>query len=134
MFQFYEPPFGNPESHRFFLVATLAPNIKTTHKLIGSAGVIMGFPRHFGRNFDAFWDCIRSLASQPKDVALVHQDIPGVEQDDLETYLELLRDAILYWRKHAAEHHLEVWFPNSCREKIDGIMKTIPLPEEDELE
>lgn len=134
MFQFYEPPFGNPESHRFHLVATLAKNIRSTRRLIGSVGVILGFPPHFGRNFDAFWDCIRSLASQPKDVALIHQDIPEVDAEDLEVYLELLRDAALYWQKHAGEHHLEVWFPIACREKIDAIMKNIPLPEDDELE
>lgn len=133
MFQFYEPPFGTPETHRSYLVATLAKNIRTTKKLIGSVGVVLGFPPHFGRNFDAFWDCVRSLTAQPKDVALIHQDIPRIDADDFETYLELLRDAMLYWQKHAAEHHFEVWFPTASRDAIEAIVKNIPPPDDEEL-
>lgn len=133
-FHFYQPPFGNPESHRNHLVGTLAHHIHSTRELLASVGRVLGFPPHFGKNFDAFWDCLRDLPPEPKPVALVHQDLPQLHHDDLETYLELLRDAELYWQRHNDEHVFEVWFPESCRKKIEAVLKNIPPPDDEELE
>lgn len=132
-FQFYEPPFGAPESHRLGLVATLSGHQHKTRELLKTVGHLLGFPAHFGRNFDAFWDCLRDLPAEPKLVALVHRDVPAIPEDDLSTYLELLRDGVAYWRRHSGEHVFEVWFPEECRAKIDALMKDVPEPDDEEL-
>lgn len=133
MFSYYTPPFGLPPTHRQYLVATLATGLHSTKKLIGSVGAILGFPPHFGKNFDAFWDCLRDLPEKPRQVALIHRDIPKIPEDDLLTYLELLRDAALYWQRRREEHVFEVWFPDDSKFIIEGLLKEIPAPDDEEL-
>lgn len=133
MFQFYKPPFKGKDDEKGH-VATLAAHIHTTRDLISKVGKALGFPKHFGKNFDAFWDCVRDLPKDPARIVLVHQDLPKIDDEDLETYLELLRDSVLYWEKHSDEHSFAVWFPEDCEKKIAGVLADIPLPEDEELE
>lgn len=133
MFHFFKPPFDNAATKQQHVV-TLAAHIHSTKDLLTKVGAALAFPLHFGKNFDAFWDCLRDLPAEPKNIALVHQDLPKLHKDDLETYLELLRDAIHYWEKHKDEHSLEVWFPDNCQKKVNAILKNIPETDDEELE
>ncbi len=125
MFQYYRPPADfshiRPAPH----VARVAKNVFDTRELITSAGTGLRFPRFFGKNFDAFWDCVRDLDIGERHVVILHQDVPNIPDEDLAVWVELLRDAALYWREHEEEHILAVWFPLDAREKIEAMLGSV---------
>lgn len=110
-------------------VGRVAPGISNTRNLIAEVGKALRFPRYFGKNFDAFWDCIRDVDIAEYTMILVHDDLPPIPAEDRETYVELLRDAVLYWEKHPEEHSLEVWFPEPCRDEVRSLLEKAPPPE-----
>ncbi len=124
MFHYYRPPADFSRVHPAPHVARVAKNVFDTRELITSAGTGLHFPRFFGKNFDAFWDCVRDLELEEKAVVILHQDLPNIPEEDLAVWLDLLRDAILYWRDHAEEHTLAVWFPEDARERIEAVLGT----------
>lgn len=60
------------------------------------------FPHYFGRNWDAFADCLRDLAWAPAPayVVLYHDVVPFARQApaDWAVALDILRAAARYWR------------------------------------
>ncbi|MCD8351805.1 MAG: barstar family protein [Planctomycetaceae bacterium] len=125
MFHYFTPPADfsrEKDAH----VATLANDLPTVQALLTDIGAVLQFPPHAGKNFDALWDCIRDLRPARHKIILVHQDLPRIPGDDLATYLEILRDAVLYWRGHDDEHRLEVWFTEQDADRVKAILATAP--------
>jgi hypothetical protein len=68
-------------------------------------------------------------------VAVLHEDLPALQPDDLETYLEILSESVRRW-KSDEEHELAVSFPERESHKIEVVSKneidrarlTVPLP------
>ncbi len=121
MFHYYTPPADfslEKDAH----VATLASDLHSVPSLLTAIGAVLQFPPHAGKNFDALWDCIRDLRPARHKIILVHQDLPDIPEQDLATYLELVRDAVLYWQGHDDEHRLEVWFPEKDAARIKAIL------------
>ncbi|MCD8139763.1 MAG: barstar family protein [Planctomycetaceae bacterium] len=125
MFHYYTPPADfslEKDAH----IATLAIGEESVPALLTDIGAVLHFPPHAGRNFDAFWDCIRDLRPPRYKIILVHQDLPNLPENDLATYLTLLRDAVDYWRSHDDEHRLEVWFPERDAPRIKAALAAAP--------
>jgi ribonuclease inhibitor len=46
---------------------TLAKSSEQLHELLEEA---FGFPSYYGRNWDAFWDCIQEVKTGPWEIAI----------------------------------------------------------------
>jgi RNAse (barnase) inhibitor barstar len=61
----------------------------------------LGFPPHFGHNWDALADCLRDFSWKPAPgYVIVWRGVRGLERaepDALATALEVLREAALFW-------------------------------------
>ena len=73
----------------------------------------LSFPKGFGANWDALFDCLRDLSwIRGIRVVVVHEGIPAMlSADDLRAYLGLLGDAVVSWQKKPGAHELVVIFP-----------------------
>lgn len=131
MFHYYAPPCapsggGAPDSPH---VAPVPAGLADVDALLRAAGAALAFPAYYGANFDAFWDCLRTLdAIAAKRVLLVHEDLPALPRDALATYAEILRDAVLYWRRRPDEHVFEAWFPDSAKRRLGRVLEGLPPP------
>ena len=73
-------------------------------------------PDYFGYNWDALYDCLRDFHwIKQKKIALVHDDLPILDESELKTYLDVLMDAVLDWNEYE-EHSLEVVFSEDTKE------------------
>lgn len=80
----------------------------------------LGFPKYFGWNWDAFYDCLCDLEwlEGAKQVILAHEDVPFVAgSEHRETYLRLLADAV-QTLKRTPSIDLVVSFPQGCQLEI----------------
>ena len=72
-------------------------------------------PDYFGYNWDALYDCLRDFHwIKQKKIALVHDDLPILDESELKTYLDVLMDAVLDWNEYE-EHSLEVVFSEDTK-------------------
>ena len=78
----------------------------------------LSLPEHFGANWDALDECLRDLSwIERHRVVLFHESLPALEDEHLTTYLEILRDALLDWRRDL-DDELVVALPCSARERV----------------
>lgn len=128
MFQFYAHGKTPPEAGDGDLrIAPVPAGLRSTRELLAAVGKELGFPWYYGGNFDAFWDCVRTLEGiAARRVALVHRDLPALPAGDLTIYIELLRDACLYWDKPSASHRFEVWFPKALEAEVRARLDACP--------
>ena len=75
----------------------------TKQQVLGKIAVSFGFPKHFGKNFDALYDCLTDLVhkagAQPGFVVVLEQ-LPNTQKFDKEareTLLDVFRDAADFW-------------------------------------
>ncbi|MCC8180619.1 MAG: barstar family protein [Planctomycetes bacterium] len=130
MFHFYSPPDNLAEADPAAHVGTVPAGISGTKQLLEAVGKALAFPPFSGKNFDAFWDCIRDLSpALPHRIVLSHQDLPLFSPSEQAVYIELLRDATLYWRIHGGEHRFECWFPICAMEQVCRLVHELPPPE-----
>lgn len=127
MFHYYEPP-GTFDAEKAHAHVTMIPaGLCDTRELMTVLGRALRFPGYYGRNLDAFWDCVRELENIPeRRIMLVHHDMPALTEEKGAAYIELLRDTVLYWEKHRDEHCFEVWFPLSCKPAIEKRLAKLP--------
>lgn len=85
-----------------FLYVNLA-DVKTKQEALETTGACFMLPEHFGRNFDALYDCltdpIHKAGAQPGFIVVVEK-IPCVAKFDREArelLLDVFRDAADYW-------------------------------------
>lgn len=91
------------------------PKIETTKDLMKSLYFLLWFPKYLRCNWDVLAAGLRDLAWVPcPKIVLVHQRLPNICQEDLQTYLQVLRDCALGWQGDH-RHDLEVVFRiNDC--------------------
>jgi RNAse (barnase) inhibitor barstar len=75
----------------------------TKQQVLGKIAASFGFPRHFGKNFDALSDCLTDLiyqaGKQPGFVIVLEQlpDTAKFDKEARETLLDVFRDAADFW-------------------------------------
>ena len=134
MFHYYRSPgaLSHRAPPRTAFVATIPAGITAAHSLLKAVGEALAFPPYYGANFDALWDCLRTLETiAARRVFLVHEDLPSLPRESLETYVEIVRDAGAFWQKNRDRHVFEVWFPVAERRTIEQLLETLP-PSTDE--
>ena len=84
--------------------ATIPIGINDVDALFQALASSMKFPSYFGRNWNAFDECIRDLCWLPRgDVFLIHQDLPLIsDKKNLRIYLSCLIDAVENWRHNGS--------------------------------
>jgi hypothetical protein len=76
---------------------------------------VLAFPCYFGHNWNAVSDCLRDFHwRQESEIILVHHDVPGLAQDELALYLEILVYSMSDWEKDGTRV-LSVFFPSSAK-------------------
>lgn len=85
-----------------FLYAHCA-HATTKQQVLGVIAGAFHFPKHFGKNFDALYDCLTSLvykSGQQSGFLVVIEQLPNTSKFDKEareTLLDVFRDAADYW-------------------------------------
>lgn len=128
MFDYYSPggePACGCDCHR----AALPAGLHSVAEVVAAWGGELSFPDWSGHNLDAFWDSIRDLdAIGPRRIVMLHRDFPPLSEVQAQAYVELLRDAVLFWEAHSEEHCLEVWFPRPVRDQVEEMVGFLPPP------
>lgn len=85
-----------------FLYAHCA-HATTKQQVLGIIASAFHFPKHFGKNFDALYDCLTSLvykSGQQSGFLVVIEQLPNTPKFDKEareTLLDVFRDAADFW-------------------------------------
>jgi len=75
----------------------------TKRALLDTLAAVLGFPDHFGGNWDALYDSLTDLALTPGSIVVI--EIGGLSRlarqaaGDLTTAIETFRDAAQFWRE-----------------------------------
>jgi RNAse (barnase) inhibitor barstar len=75
----------------------------TKQQVLGTIAESFHFPRHFGKKFDALFDCLTDLVhksgAQPGFLVVLEQipNTPKFDKEARETLLDVFRDAADYW-------------------------------------
>lgn len=76
--------------------------IEKKDQFLNHAAVAMKFPDHFGKNWDAFYDCLTDFDwVEGKGFVIYFDHTDGFvahNESQLETVIELFEDAINYWK------------------------------------
>lgn len=129
MFSYYAAPVACRDSRSSGHIAVVPAGVKTARELCVVLGEGLAFPPYYGANFDAFWDSVRTLEGiDEKRVVILHEDFPALPRPDARSYVALLRDTVLFWRRRAQSHSVEAWFPLPARGKVRAILRSLPPP------
>lgn len=75
----------------------------TKQQVLGKIAASFGFPKHFGKNFDALYDCLTDMihqaGPQPGFVIVLEQlpNTPKFDKEAREILLDVFRDAAEFW-------------------------------------
>nr|WP_322114219.1 barstar family protein [Aquabacterium sp. A7-Y] len=90
------------DTGQHFLYANLG-NAQTKQEVLEGIAEAFLFPAHFGKNFDALYDCMTDLVHkagpQPGFIVVLEQipDNPRFDREAREQLLDVFRDAADYW-------------------------------------
>lgn len=100
----------------------------TKPELLAALAIGGKFPDHFGRNWDALYDCMTDFVwIKDRTIVIAHGDLPlRPHPEECRQYLQLLRDAIAEWAMPAknqsrTKHELIVLFPANVEADIKRI-------------
>ncbi|HEK1688670.1 TPA: barstar family protein, partial [Pseudomonas putida] len=99
------------------------PSIGNAEELIRALYYLLWLPGYFGFNWDALYDCLRDLSWIPyHKIVLVHVTLPELPREELQVYLEILRDAVLDWVGDEG-HEIEVVFREIDRFTVEDLLE-----------
>lgn len=120
VFHYYQSPEAYRSDAAGAALAVVPPGITDAKALMTEAGRLLAFPRYYGKNLDAFWDCLTDPDIMPENgTVLAHSDLPALPEAKRAAYLEVLREAVLYWREYDPKRRFDVWFPCSVRSDVE---------------
>jgi RNAse (barnase) inhibitor barstar len=99
------------------------PGVSKKDELLHIFSNGLSFPKYFGNNWDALYDCLSDLAwIKEKVIIIIHKDIP-LENVKIESkkYIELLADVQAGWQNNQV-HELRVLFPHDCKREIEAML------------
>ena len=90
--------------------------------LLNRISVSLQFPDYFGFNWDALYDCLRDFHwIKHRNIIIIHDDIPILDDQVLKIYVNVLYDAINDWQE-GEDHVLDVIFPKQYEQKIESLI------------
>ena len=102
----------------------LDDSLSTREQLFEAYGQALQFPGYFGKNWDAFIDCLSDLSWIDGDeVAIVHDALPALPPADLRSYLECLQDVLERLRPDDRPKP-RFAFREGDRERIESLFQT----------
>ena len=118
----YLPPAGA-------IVARIPAGIASKKELLNALATGLGLPAHFGRNWDALEESLREFSWAPgaRVIAIVHDALPRLPEDELRTYLEVLSysAAALRTAKDRVPS-LRFVFPADARVEVERLVSSQP--------
>lgn len=118
---FFEPL--SAEKNGFFH-AHPRPDIHKTQQLLEALYQVLWLPGYFGFNWDALDDCLNDLSwIQEEKIILHHEKLPKIPEIDLKIYLEILRDAVFFW-KQGGSNRFEVVFDEEDRDRVIDLLRS----------
>ena len=94
VFEFVRDPHS--DNVRLLIKASVA----SRDELFDAYATNLAFPSYFGRNWDAFVDCLSDLSwIDEAEVTVAHESLPSLQTKDLNSYLECLRDVLARSRR-----------------------------------
>jgi RNAse (barnase) inhibitor barstar len=76
--------------------------IEKKDQFLNHAAVAMKFPDHFGKNWDAFYDCLTDMEWVESNGYVIYFDhtdgFADHHESQLETVIELFQDAVDFWK------------------------------------
>lgn len=76
------------------------------------------FPSYFGKNWDAFYDCLCGLEGPDKKILILHEDLPfRKSEEERELYIDLLLDVESSFSTDQ-NYKLDIAFPMIYKELI----------------
>lgn len=82
------------------LIVIVPKNITTKQQLLNSLGSQLRFPDHFGKNWDAFDDCIDDLGwIDEKNIFIIHEGFPQIPEKDFNVYCASIKEASNFWKQ-----------------------------------
>ena len=87
------------------IVVRVPTSTSTKEKLFEVFSATLNFPDYFGKNWDALYDCLTDLEwlSGKSTIIILHQEFPNFSEDELSSYLHVLRRSQDYWRKDGSK-------------------------------
>jgi len=99
-------------------------SVRDSQELFKDYSAKLYFPDYFGKNWDAFNDCLCSLDDWlvKPNLVLVYEQMPHLEYTDMVTLLEILYDYII---RGEADLPYQIWcvFPESARDFCSKIIQ-----------
>ncbi len=115
-FKFLEVPLDYNPLGTF--VAQLPDEIVGKDELFRQLGKSLVFPDYFGFNWDALFECLRDFSwIKERNIAIVHSEIPILDEKELKIYLSILYESTVDWEGDDV-HRLEVVLPKEAELKV----------------
>ena len=90
-------------------------SINSKADLLGLLSRDLYFPKTFGANWDALFDCLCDLSwIRERRIVIAHESVPSLPAADLRAYLGVLGDAVTSWRDNPGVHELAIIFPKAA--------------------
>lgn len=103
---------ASKKDDRSSLLITVPCGITTSAALIDFIAREMSFPKGYGKNWNALFDCLCDLGwVRERLVVIDHASIPDIGEEDLSEYYDVLRKAQESWECDPGDHELIVKFP-----------------------
>ncbi len=77
-------------------------NISRKEQLLNATATALGFPKHFGQNWDALEECLGELEAEADGFVIFYDHIDGMlaaHPDQFSTLVEICRDAVASWKE-----------------------------------
>lgn len=120
LFKFYEK-YPSLDISQVFC-ARIDPETRLSSELLKSFYYLLWFPGYFGFNWDALNDCLCDFSwIDSKKIAIIHERIPELPDEEKVIYLDILSHAILSWKEDNA-HDFEVYFKQEDKKNIEKLL------------